>query len=225
MVKLLAGGKGRAVYPLQHLAAFVAAPIGPRHAQQLEVPDLAGAEYMRPPAQVDELAVLVKGQGLAFFQVREDLLFVGGVGDHRGCFLGRNIDPLELVVLLDDPLHLPLDLLQVFGRKRLGHVKVVVEAVVNGWADRQLRVGEEAQHRLRQDVRHAVAVDRSGLVRIPRNKLNFRLAAEPGVEIDALVAGAGGNVLLQQPFVFLGEDLLERALAGVFDGLSLRYLD
>ena len=77
----------------------------------------------------------VKGQGLAFFQVGEDLLFVGSVGDHFFCFLARHIDPLELVVLLDDPLHFPLDLLQVFGSKRLGDIKVVVEAVVNGRAD------------------------------------------------------------------------------------------
>ena len=97
--------------------------------------DLSGAEHVRPSTQVDELAVFVKGQGLAFFQVGEDLLFVGAVGDHLFCFLARHIDSLELVVLLDDPLHLALDLLQVGGRKRLGHVEVVVEAVVNGWAD------------------------------------------------------------------------------------------
>ena len=158
--------------------------------------DLSGAEHVRPPAQVDELAVLVKGQGLAFFQIGEDFLFVGSVGDHLFCFLAHNIDPLELVILLDDPLHLALDLLQVGGRKRLGHVEVVVEAVVNGRADGQLRVWEEAQHGLRQHVRHAVAVDPGGLVRIPGDEFDFCFAGELGVEVHVLVAGAGGNILL-----------------------------
>ena len=225
VVEGFAGGKGRAVDPLQHLAALVAAPIGSSHAQELEVPDLSGAEHVRPPAQVDELAVFVKGQGLALFQVGEDLPFVGSVGDHLFRFLTRNIDPLELVVLLDDPLHLALDFFQVLGRKRLGHVEIVVEAVVNGRTDRQLRVREEAQHGLRQHVRHAVAVDPSGLVRIPRDELDFGLAVERGVEVDVLVASASGNVLLQQRLVLLDEDFLERTLAGVFDGLSLGNLN
>ena len=196
VVEGLAGGKGRAVDPLQHLAALVAAPIGPGYAQELEVFDLSGAEHVRPPTQIDELAVFVKGQGLAFFQVGEDFLFVGSVGDHFFRFLARNIDSLELVVLLDDPLHLAFDLFQVFGRKRLGHVEVVVEAVVNGRADGQLRVREEAQHGLRQHVRHAVAVDPGGLVGIPGNEFDFRFAGEMGMEVHVFIAGAGGDVLL-----------------------------
>ena len=53
--------------------------------------------------------------------------------------------------------HLRLDLLEVGGRQRPRQIEVVVEAVLDGRTDAELRVGEDVEHRGRHHVRRAVA--------------------------------------------------------------------
>ena len=64
--------------------------------------------------------------------------------------------------------HPRLDRREVFGRQRAGQVEVVVEAVVDGRADAQLRAREELEHGLGHDVRGGVAhgVDRGVRARV-----------------------------------------------------------
>ena len=52
--------------------------------------------------------------------------------------------------------HLRLDLLEVGGRQRPRQVEVVVEAVLDGRTDAELRVGEDVEHGGRHHVRRAV---------------------------------------------------------------------
>ena len=52
--------------------------------------------------------------------------------------------------------HLRLDLLEVGGRERSWQVEVVVEAVLDGGTDAELRVGEELEHGRGHHVRRAV---------------------------------------------------------------------
>ena len=49
--------------------------------------------------------------------------------------------------------------LQILGRERLGDVEVVVEAVGDGRADAELRLGVDRLHRLREHVRGGVPQD------------------------------------------------------------------
>jgi len=67
------------------------------------------------------------------------------------------------VVLGDDPRHLLLDTRQVGLADRLGKLEVVVEAVLDGRADRVLGARPQAEHGLRHDVRGGVAQDHEGL--------------------------------------------------------------
>ena len=60
LVEFFLGGEGHAVEPLQLRVIFVAAPVSPGDAHQLERADLAGILDVRPPAQVHEIAGLVK---------------------------------------------------------------------------------------------------------------------------------------------------------------------
>ena len=54
------------------------------------------------------------------------------------------------LVAVDDLLHLRLDLRQVVQAERRLAREVVIEAVVDGRADRDLRAGEQLLHRLRE---------------------------------------------------------------------------
>ena len=57
---------------------------------------------------------------------------------------------------VDDLAHRRLDALEVFGSERLGALEVVVEAVLDDRADRDLRAGKEPLHGLRHEVRGRV---------------------------------------------------------------------
>ena len=54
----------RAVDALKHLVVLVAAPVGARYAHQFERRHLAGRRNVRPPAQIDERVVGVRGDGV-----------------------------------------------------------------------------------------------------------------------------------------------------------------
>ena len=64
---------------------------------------------------------------------------------------------LEPVVGRDGLGHPRFDLLQILGRQRAGQLEVVVEAVLDGRADAQLRAGEQVHDGLGHDVRGRVA--------------------------------------------------------------------
>ena len=100
---------------------------------------------MRAHAQVGEVAHLVEGQLLILGQVLDQLHLVGllaslHIGDGLGA--GQRIAP-RADALFGAVLHLLFDLAKVLrGEGNLG-VKIVVEAVRNGGADGQLRIGEQ----------------------------------------------------------------------------------
>ena len=64
-LELLLVGPGRAVDPLQHLVARIAAPVGAGHLHQLEGLELAGARHMRSAAQILPIALPVQADRLA----------------------------------------------------------------------------------------------------------------------------------------------------------------
>ena len=64
-VQLLLRFEERAVDALEHRVVLVAAPVGAGGVRKLERADLAGMLYVRPFAEVRELAVLVEADGIA----------------------------------------------------------------------------------------------------------------------------------------------------------------
>ena len=149
---------GGAVDALQHGLVRVAAPVGARHAHELEGLALAGAAHVGAAAEVDEAVLLVEAD-LGDAEVLDELnlvLLVAllEVGDG---LLRRNVPGLELEVALHDALHARLDVDEVVGRQRAGQVEVVVEAVGDRRADGHAGLGEDLEHRLRHDVGAGVA--------------------------------------------------------------------
>ena len=65
VLELLLVGPGRAVDPLQHLVARIAAPVGAGDLHQLEGRELAGGRHVRPAAQVHPVALAVEADRLA----------------------------------------------------------------------------------------------------------------------------------------------------------------
>ena len=72
--------------------------------------------------------------------------------------LGRELKALERQVLLDDLLHLGLDLHEIVRGERLLKVDVIVEAVFNGRADGEFRAGIQSPDSLGHDVGGGVPV-------------------------------------------------------------------
>ena len=162
LVQLLLRVPRGAVDALQHRAGLVAAPVGAGGIEELE-----GAELLRRPevaaaAQVLELAVAVEadGRALGLGQVLDDLDL------ERLVPLALEVDRLgagEITGVLEAKVgglllaHLRLDLLEVGGRQRPRQVEVVVEAVLDGRTDGELRVGEDVKNGGSHHVRRAVA--------------------------------------------------------------------
>ena len=144
---------------LEHLVARVAAPVGAGELGQLEHLEAAGRRDVRAAAQVDEGALAVERDVLVRRDRRDDLGLVvlahaleelhGLVARHQ-----RAHDRLVLPRELDHPL---LDRGEVLGRERALVAEVVVEAVLDHRADRDLGLGEELLHRVGEQVGGRVA--------------------------------------------------------------------
>ena len=161
LVQLLLRVPRGAVDALEHRAGLVAAPVGAGGVEELE-----GAELLRRPevaaaAEVLELAVAVEadGRALRLRQVLDDLDL------ERLVPLAFEVDrlgPWEITGVLEAKVgglllaHLRLDLLEVGGRQRPRQVEVVVEAVLDGRTDGELRVGEDVENGGSHHVRRAV---------------------------------------------------------------------
>ena len=119
---------------------------------------------MRPAAEVGEGAVAVERDGLGALvadQVLDQLdLVVLTLAPEALDRLGhREVGALEVLVGLDVLAHLGLDALEVVLRelRALGEVEVVVEAVLDRRADRDLHARVELHHRRGEHVCGVVA--------------------------------------------------------------------
>ena len=154
LIQVLPAGEGGAIDPLQHLVLLAAPPVGPGDAEQLDGAHHSGAWQVRPPAEVDELPLLVQADLDIGRQVLHEFHLVGLLpqGEIFDRFLAGDLPPHQRVILLDDLQHLRLNRRQVFGGEGVVRVQVVVEAVGDGGADGQLRPREQPLHRLGQNV-------------------------------------------------------------------------
>ena len=114
-VQLVLLREGDAVNALEALAARVAAPVGGVAGGELQGVALhaAGGVQMRTGAEVDELALAVKADGLALRQVVDELDLEGIVLHKLQCLGTRQLKALDLELFLADLAHLLLDLREV----------------------------------------------------------------------------------------------------------------
>ena len=198
---LLVGPRG-AIYALEHRLLLVAPPIGTGDLLQRKVPEEARGQYVRSEAQVDEpVAVAVVGDGtiggrltghLAGGGTRRDLLddlpLVAVAGEQVQSLTSVGLMALEGLVGLDHLAHPRLDGLQVVIAERgaAGQFEVVVEAVLDGWADGVGGTRPEVQHGLGKHVCRRVS---DGVEPVVAVRCDYRDAAPVGqhpVEVAAV---------------------------------------
>jgi len=154
LLEFLFGRPGRAVDALQHLVAAVAAPVGAGQLGQAELPQLARIRHMRTATEINELALAVERNLLAFRQVLDDFRLV------LFTFLTEELDGLAAVPdlardrqrILDDAAHLGRDTVEIIHREARRIGKIVVKTVLDHRADGDLAIGVQPLHRLRQQV-------------------------------------------------------------------------
>ena len=165
----------RAVDPGQHLVVLVAPPVRAGEGEQLERLDGLGVGGVGSGAEVHELTLLVEADGGVLGEVLHELDLVVlalGLQVLDGLGPGEGVG-LELEVLLDDLLHLGLDLLEVLGGEPALLVEVVVEPVVDGGPDGQLGSGPEPLDRLSHDVGGGVPDDRELVIRLAHRTVSI----------------------------------------------------
>ena len=113
LLEFVLGRVGSAVDPLQLLVLLVATVVGAGDVEEFERLDLRRVTDVGTGAEVDELAVLIKGDGLAGGDVAEAADLVGilaAFANQLFGFLAGALEALEFLILLGDAAHLFLDL-------------------------------------------------------------------------------------------------------------------
>jgi hypothetical protein len=178
------GGERGAVDPLEHLVVLVATPVGPRDRHQLEVRHGRGGRQVGSFAEVDEIALAVQAHGRVG-DALDDLDLV------RLAALAKEADRLGLgqILALDrlrgagQLTHRRLDLLEIVRGEGAVELEIVIEAVLDRRADRQLGAGEEPFDRLGHQVRGAVAEDLAAVGRVERQRLDGGVAGQRRAQV------------------------------------------
>ena len=185
-VELFLLRKRRAVDARQHRIVAVAAPIGARDLHQLErIADLAGRSHMRAAAEIEPVALevdldrLVAGNGVDQF----DLEGLALVAEHLLGLLARPDFLGERFVARDDLAHLLFDRGKIFRRERLVAEEVVIEAVLDHGADRDLCARPQRLHGFGEHMRGVMPdqLQRAGIVAV--DQLDLRVLRNRIVEI------------------------------------------
>ena len=144
------GEERRPVDPRQLRVALVAAPVRAREACQLERLDRLRVLQVRPAAKIGEVALRVE-RDVALGAVDElDLVRLALRLEARACLLAARRLPRPRTALGELPPYLGLDRGQVVFADRLGELEVVVEAVLDRRADRDLHARDGAGGRPRR---------------------------------------------------------------------------
>jgi len=152
---------GGAVDALQHGVVAVTAPVGARYAHEFEGLDEAGVRHMRTATEIDKLGLCVEAQVF----VRRDridnlrLVVFALLFEKRHRFVAADQRAFDRYGLLGEFRHARFDLAKVLFGQRVDCCEVVVEAVVDHRADRDLSAGVELLDRLRHEVRAGVTND------------------------------------------------------------------
>ena len=170
-LQVLVGEEGRSIHAREHLAVGVPAPVRTGHRLELERLDPLRAGGVRAAAQVGERAVGIErdgGRAFVLDQVFDQLHLVRLLLQMEAlkCVLHADVLAHERLVGVDVLLHRRLDPREVLvvDHDPIGEVEVVVEAVLDRWADADLHARIELEHRGGEDVRRVVAHELEGLL-------------------------------------------------------------
>ena len=167
-VEVLLAVEGSAVDPRQLRVLLVAAPVRAGEAGQLERLDRLRVLQVRAAAEIGEVALRVEGDR-AFGGVDQlDLVGLVLLVEVALGLLGADLLAVPGAALGELLADLLLDLLERVLADRLRELEVVVEAVLDRRADRDLGAGVEAPDGLGEQVRGRVAqdVERVGVLRV-----------------------------------------------------------
>ena len=199
-IQLLFVQPAGAVNPAQHRVILIAAPIGARHAGQLERGgvQLAGRGQMRPLAHIQPvIARPIDGQFLVLGQ------FGGPLGLETLALLLPTADQLrpaphlaaQRLVGGDNLAHFRLNRWQIFiGERAILGREIIVETIVGRWTKGDLRARKQRLHRFGQHMGEIVAgkIERVGL--IARGHQRQRAIAREGAgQIHQLPIDSRGN--------------------------------
>ncbi len=157
LLELVLSEEGRGIDALQHLPLHIPTPIGSGRVQQLEVLEVRRIGHVRPAAQIDERPVGVGGKDLVgALEVGETLQLERIIHEQCPGVLQRHFRANEGVLLEYHLPHLGFEGRKVLGRERLLDLEVVIEAIVNGRTESDLRIGAQAPHGRRENMRSGV---------------------------------------------------------------------
>ncbi len=187
-----------------------------------------GVRYVGSPAQVDELSLAVAGD-LLVRKVPDQFLLVAlsPFLEKRERLLPGKKDTFHRESLVHDADHFLFDAGQVLFGELPGDLHVVVETVLDGRANSQLRAGKQAAHRLSHEMRGGMAQDVKPFFALTRNRLDRHSLGDSAREIDKPLLHLCRHGPLQQPSFrqkpagrSLGQ-ILRRMLHGAFRHESL----
>ena len=166
LVHLRLGGERGAVHTLEHLVLGFALPIRAGAGGQFQRLDSAGGEQVRAGTQIHEIAHLIEGNFLALGDAVDEEHLVGlALFFHQLlCLVAGQGEALQLLIFLDDLLHLRLNLSENLGGEGHLGIEIVVESVINSGSDGQFCLGIQAFYRLRQNVRCGMTEGAAGAV-------------------------------------------------------------
>ena len=146
-----------AVDALEHLVLLVAAVVASRDARELHDADLLRVLDMGAAAHLDIVAHRVgRDRDAVRDDVRKALKLVLLPGEELLRLVRRHFLPDERLVEGDEARNLGLDLREVLGRKTVGKVEVIVEALVRSRADVNLDVLKKVHYRACHQMGRAV---------------------------------------------------------------------
>ncbi len=224
----LLGLPRRPVDPLELGPLLVAAPVGPGHPHQLEVPELAGRRHVGPPAQVGEpIGVPIGRDRLGSLQGAgrpgvhlvgpppdglDDLALERLVAEERQAGVDAVLVADERLVLGHDLAHGGLDPFEVLVAEPgpAGQLEVVVEAVLDHRADGEVGPRPQPGHRLGHDVGGRVPQHLATGVGVGGDHRHGRPVEQRGREVDLESVDGGRHGRLGQP----PADRLGQRLAG-----------
>ena len=201
--QLLRRGPRRAVDPGEHRPRLVPAPVRARELHQLERLQTAGRGHVRTQAQVGPALVAVDrdrvaGGDLALLERLDDLALVGLIRETLERVGARNLLAHERLIGVDELAHAVLDLREVGLGDRTRQLEVVVEAVLDGRADRVSGAGPQVAHGLRQHVRRRMPQDVETVGVGRQDRLHLPVGHRHERKIDELAVHPGRDGLGRQ---------------------------
>ena len=175
-----------AIDPLEHLVVGIPAPVRARDAHELErLAEPSGRGEVRTAAEVDPVALAVEGDGLVARDALDDLRLVllAPLAEEPDRLVAAPHLARDGLVAVDDLAHAILHALQVLGREGLIAGEVVVEPVLDGRPDGDLRLRPELLDRLGEDVGRVVAQQLERLLGIPGHDGDGRVGVDGRGEI------------------------------------------